>query len=101
MNIREFQAHKNKRVYPVFVTTRDLTCKTYVWRMCESPYADEKIVTIPKGTEIVINSYSAFDDGHAMMPVSPRKVFKGKGTTLRWFKCRYKDMKYVEHRWSS
>lgn len=83
-------------VYPVFVTARDIKVDSYVWIEGSTPRADPQIAIIRKGT-LMTKSWSAFDDGYAMQPVSWRKAFSGqkiRQPSKRWFAVLYKDMDF-------
>ena len=98
MDIHEFLKKCGKTIYPVFKTNKELKVDTYVWFIGTSPYNDKKQYTIPEGTLLIVHPYSNFGDGYSMRPLHPRKIFKGKGSMNRWFKCLFSDMEFVEHR---
>lgn len=88
MNIDEFFA-LHAPVFPVFVTTKDITVDTYRWVPCCDPYSSKKTgVKIPAGTRLVRNAYSNFGDGYSMSFEKPVR-----GDTHRWFRVNYADMK--------
>lgn len=94
MDISEFFKEKHVTTRPIFITTEDVTVDTYVWYFGNSPYMHKEVFTIPKGTELIVSEYSNFGDGYSMKPISPRKVFKGKHLTHRWFRCDYSKMEF-------
>lgn len=92
------QFFDHKQVYPVFKTTRELTLKNWQWLAGSAP-ADEQTHTIPAGTEITINSYSANDESYSKGSSTTRMVFKGMPRAInRFFYIPYDAMEFVEYR---
>jgi len=96
MDISSFFNEVNRRTIPVFITTEDLTVDTYIWFFGNSPHTELQQFTIPKGTKLIVCDYSNFGDGYSMKPLNPRKVFKGKNLSRRWFRCPYTSMEFCE-----
>lgn len=78
----------------IFETTKEVTVTTKVWFLGNLPF-DEKEVTLPKGTRLVVNGFSNYGDAHSMTPVQPRKVFKGEHLKHRFAIVKYSDMKRI------
>jgi len=89
---------KLKNPAPVFFrTTRELTAPSWNWVACSAP-DDEQIHTIPVGSVMTINCYSAQPEGHSMSLVEPRRVYKGMPrANNRFFYCPYDAMERVDY----
>ena len=97
MDIRDF--FRLQRATPVFKTTREVRVPTHFWLPGSAPCNEEKL-TIPAGTELTINGYSNYGDGHSMSPLHPVTVFKRRGydAVLRFAVIPYDAMEFVEYR---
>lgn len=82
IDVSKFFALHEGAPQPIFKTKRDLRVETYIFRVCENPYANPEMRTIPAGTHIVRSHFSNFGTGHSMSRVKGR----------RWFRVEYEDM---------